>query len=39
MLISSYRTFSLDGEGSFWNGTKWVKLDRGRMVNLSEVRP
>ncbi|KAJ8596719.1 hypothetical protein M405DRAFT_102264 [Rhizopogon salebrosus TDB-379] len=29
-------TFTLNGEGSFWNGTKWVNLDRGRMVKLSE---
>lgn len=40
-LISSYyddfdQTFTLNGEGAFWNGTKWVTLERGRMVKLAE---
>jgi hypothetical protein len=30
------RTFTLNGEGAFWNGTKWATLDRGRMVKLAE---
>ncbi|KAG0703848.1 hypothetical protein DFH29DRAFT_914338, partial [Suillus ampliporus] len=40
-LVSTYyddfdQTFNLNGEGSFWNGIKWVTLDRGRMVKLIE---
>jgi hypothetical protein len=40
-LISTYyddfdQTFTLNGEGAFWNGTKWATLDRGRMVKLAE---
>ncbi|KAG1782930.1 hypothetical protein EV702DRAFT_1274453 [Suillus placidus] len=40
-LISTYyddfdQTFTLNGEGAFWNGTKWLTLERGRMVKLAE---
>lgn len=40
-LISSYyddfdQTYTLNGEGAFWNGSKWVTLERGRMVKLAE---
>ncbi|KAG1735045.1 hypothetical protein EDB19DRAFT_1910886 [Suillus lakei] len=40
-LISTYyddfdQIFSLNGEGAYWNGTKWLTLERGRMVKLSE---
>ncbi|KAG1752416.1 uncharacterized protein EDB91DRAFT_1243185 [Suillus paluster] len=40
-LVSTYyddfdQTFHLNGEGSFWNGTRWIKLERGRMVKLAE---
>lgn len=40
-LISTYyddfdQTFTLNGEGAYWNGTKWVTLERGRMVKLAE---
>ncbi|KAG1892077.1 hypothetical protein F4604DRAFT_1697243 [Suillus subluteus] len=39
-LISTYyddfdQTFTLNGEGTFWNGTKWATLERGRMVKLA----
>ncbi|KAG1806459.1 uncharacterized protein HD556DRAFT_1436418 [Suillus plorans] len=40
-LISTFyddfdQTFTLNGEGAFWNGTKWVTVERGRMVKLIE---
>ncbi|KAG1803153.1 hypothetical protein EV424DRAFT_338779 [Suillus variegatus] len=40
-LISTYyddfdQTFTLNGEGTFWNGTKWVPNDRVRTVKLVE---
>ncbi|KAG1868139.1 hypothetical protein C8R48DRAFT_671601 [Suillus tomentosus] len=40
-LISTFyddfdQTFTLNGEGTFWNGTKWVTVERGRMVKLTE---
>ncbi|KAG2349274.1 hypothetical protein BDR05DRAFT_1056135 [Suillus weaverae] len=40
-LISTYyddfdQTFTLNGEGAFWNGSKWLTLERGRMVKLAE---
>jgi len=40
-LMSTYyddldEAFTLNGEGSFWNGIKWATLDRGWIVKLSE---
>lgn len=40
-LVSTYyddfdQTFTLNGEGTFWNGAKWTTLERGRMVKLAE---
>ncbi|KAG2156425.1 hypothetical protein DEU56DRAFT_234799 [Suillus clintonianus] len=40
-LTSTYyddfdQTFTLNGEGAFWNGAKWTALERGRMVKLAE---
>ncbi|KAG2115816.1 uncharacterized protein F5147DRAFT_674779 [Suillus discolor] len=40
-LISTFyddfdQTFTLNGEGVFWNGTKWVTVERGRVVKLTE---
>lgn len=40
-LISTYyddfdQTFTLNGEGAFWNGIKWPTLERGRMLKLTE---
>ncbi|KAG2155138.1 uncharacterized protein EDB93DRAFT_1131428 [Suillus bovinus] len=40
-LTSTYyddfdKTFTLNGEGSYWNGAKWAEVERGRMVKLTE---